>query len=506
MDSVLTNIAIVLTFFSWSVLAYYVVVNTIYLVLTVLAAVDFSKYLRRLPYAGHNDVFANPLTPAVSIIVPAHNEQAGIVDSVRAMLSLHYPQFEIVVVDDGSTDETFARVQAAFDLVQVPRRPIGNLAVMGRATSVHVPRNGEPVVVVRKVGAGTRADATNVGLNYAQHPLVCMIDADSLLDPSALMRVVKPFVDDPENVVATGGVVRPANGCEVVSGEIVDVKMPRSWLARIQVIEYLRSFLLGRTGWSTLQSLLIISGAFGMFRRDMVLEVGGMDPQTMGEDCELVAKIHKHLRSQGRRNYKVIFVSEPVCWTEVPTTFRVLARQRRRWTRGLAEVLWKHRDMMFSRRYGRIGMVVMPYFLVFELLGPIIELVGLLSIVALTGGWLASGYLGIESDLFNPQFALAFGLVALIYGFCLSVAAMTVEEFSFHRMRSRKDMAISFAASLFENIGYRQLHSLWRVQGIVWWLRRGSNEWGDMQRAGFSSQDVPATQREGAETEELVKQ
>lgn len=473
--------------FEWFVLAYFLVLNSTYLVMTLLAAVDFGRYLRRQPFAGHADVFANPLTPGVSVIVPAYNEEVGIIDAVRAMLSLHFPLFELVIVDDGSTDETFALLHGELDLVEVPRRATGDIVLLSEVKTVHVPRRGEPVVVVRKTNAQSRADALNAGINFAQHHLICMVDADSLLDPEALLRVVKPFVDDPTRVVATGGVVRPANGCRVEQGEIVEVGMPKGWLARIQVVEYLRSFLLGRTGWSSVQSLLIISGAFGMFRRDLVLELGGLEPHCLGEDAELVARVHRHLRDQGRKDYRIVFVSEPVCWTEVPSTRQVLARQRRRWSRGLAEVLWKHRVMMFNPRYGRIGLVVLPYYLFFELLGPIVEVLGVLTVFGLLSIWAAGQLLGQDAWLINTDFAVLFALVALGYGFLLSLAALTVEEFSFHRMSSWRDLVISFGASVLENVGYRQLHAWWRLKGLWWWLTQGDAAWGAMPRVGFAA-------------------
>lgn len=473
--------------FEMTVLAYFLILNSVYLLLTILATIDFSKYLRRSSYAGHEDVFANPMTPGVSIIVPAYNEEAGAVDSVRAMLSMRFPKFEVIMVDDGSTDSTFDRLQANFDLVEVPWSPSSDaIPTMGEILSVHVAQSGVPLTVVRKKNAKSRADATNAGINVSRMPLVCMVDADSLLDPEALLRVVKPFVDDPKRVVATGGVIRPANGCTVERGEVIRTSMPKGWLARIQVVEYLRSFLLGRTGWSVLDSMLVISGAFGLFRRDLILEVGGYDHQSMGEDAEMVAHLHQHLRDQGRRDYRIVFVSEPVCWTEVPETVKILARQRRRWSRGLAEVLWKYRQMMFNPRYGRMGLFVLPYYLFFELLGPIVEVLGFVVVGAAVAVGLVGLAIGVDLWFIDTQFAILFGIVALGYGFFLSVAAIAAEEFSFQRMLTWKDLGISLVASIFENVGYRQMHSWWRLRGLFWWLRRGEANWGAMPRVGFA--------------------
>jgi cellulose synthase/poly-beta-1,6-N-acetylglucosamine synthase-like glycosyltransferase len=301
-----------------------------------------------------------------------------------------------------------------------------------------------------------------------------MVDADSILDEEALLRVAKPFVDDPARTVATGGVIRAVNGSIVERGRLVEPRMPSGWLARIQVLEYLRSFLLGRTGWSRLGGLLIISGAFGLFRRDLVIEVGGLDLDCIGEDAELVARLHRHLRAQ-RKRYRIAFVPEPVSWTEVPSTYKTLAVQRRRWSLGLAQVLRKHRTMIGNPRYGRIGLVVLPYYLMFELLGPIVELFGLAAVVV-----------GVVLGMLNTHFAILFALFALGYGVFLSIAAVAVEEFSFHRYHRWRDLAVAISAAVLENLGYRQLHAFWRLRGLAQAVRGTDAAWGTMTRAGFT--------------------
>jgi cellulose synthase/poly-beta-1,6-N-acetylglucosamine synthase-like glycosyltransferase len=314
-----------------------------------------------------------------------------------------------------------------------------------------------------------------MGINVASRDLVVMVDADSVLDPDALLVVSKPFADDPQNVVATGGVIRAANGCRVVGGRVVDVRMPRSVVARIQVVEYLRSFLLGRAGWSQADALILISGAFGMFRRDILLEAGGLDADSIGEDFELVMRIHKMMKDS-KRDYRVVFVAEPVSWTEVPDTLAVLGRQRRRWHRGLWEVLWGYRRMTFNPRYGRIGMVALPYYWFFELFAPLLEVVGVIVVP-----------LGLLLGVVNVPFAVAFLLVAYVYAFFVTCAALLVEEISFHRYARWRDLGAIVLASVAENIGYRQLTALWRLQG--WWasLRKKKAVWGTMTRAGFGS-------------------
>ena len=464
----------VITAFDWFVLGYFVLLNSGYLLLIGVASLDVARWMRRFSFAAHDDIFANPLTPGVSVLVAAYDEELSIVASVDALLGLKYPEFEVIVVEDGSTDATFERLRQAFDLRPVERVIPNEVPTLGRVLSTHAPASDIPLLVVRKENTGRRSDPINVGINAARQPLMCVVDADSLLEQEALLRVVKPFIDDPR-VVATGGVIRAANGSRVERGRVTQAVMPRRWIERVQVLEYLRSFLLGRTGWSRLGALLIISGAFGVFRRDVVVEVGGMNLYTVGEDAELVASIHAHLR-RAKRNYRVAFVAEPVCWTEVPHSAAVLGRQRRRWSQGLGEVLWLHRRMMFNPRYGRIGLIALPYYLLFELIGPIVELSGIP--IVIVGD--ALGYVDVP-------FAVLFAAVAFGYGLFVSLSALAVEEFSFHRYSRWRDLGAAVLAAVVENIGYRQLHSWWRLQGLWRFIRGQEASWGVMTRAGFDS-------------------
>ncbi|HZI96468.1 MAG TPA: glycosyltransferase [Actinomycetales bacterium] len=464
-----------------AVLLYFLVINTSYLVLIVLASLEFTHHLRRQPFAGLEDAASSPLTQPISVVVPTYNEEVLIVPSVRAMLALRYPEHEVLIVDDGSTDATFERLAAAFDLVAIPRVVPQDVWTKEGVTSVWVPSDGRtPLVVVRKANSG-RSDAINVGINAAHYPLVAIVDADSILDPDALLVVAKPFSDDPLRVVATGGVVRAVNGCRVVAGRVVDVRMPKELLARIQVVEYLRAFLLGRTGWSRARSLLLISGAFGLFRRDVLVESGGLDAECIGEDFELVMSIHRRM-IRSKRDYRVVFVAEPVLWTEVPADRNVLGRQRRRWHRGLWEVLWKYRGMTFNPRYGRIGMVALPYYWFFELIAPLMELAGIVLVP-----------LGLVVGAVNTEFAVKFVLVAYAYALLITLAALAVEEFSFHRYARWRDLGTAVWASVLENVGYRQMTAWWRVQGLWSALTKRKQVWGVMTRQGFGDEALERT-------------
>jgi cellulose synthase/poly-beta-1,6-N-acetylglucosamine synthase-like glycosyltransferase len=277
-------------------------------------------------------------------------------------------------------------------------------------------------------------------------------------------------------MVAAGGAIRPVNGSRVVSGRIVNVRMPTSWLGRIQVVEYLRAFLLSRTGWSRFGGLILISGAFGIFRRDVVVEVGGLDTTSIGEDFELVLRLHRHLRDQDR-DYRVGFVPEPVSWTEVPTTFRVLRNQRRRWHRGLWETLWAYRGMLLRARYGKVGMVALPFYWAFELCAPLLEVYGIIIVP-----------LALALGVVNVPYALMFLLFAYGLAVLVTLSAMAAEEWAFHRHERWRDLGVTFVASVVENVGYRQLTVVWRLEG--WWasLRRRKQEWGVMTRSGFGDE------------------
>ncbi|HSO01640.1 MAG TPA: glycosyltransferase family 2 protein, partial [Gaiellaceae bacterium] len=431
-----------------------------------------SAHLRLRGHSPVAESFASPLTPPISILLPAYNEEAGVVESITSLLNLRYPEFEIIVVNDGSKDGTIGRLREAFDLVPV-RKALRQEIATAPVRAAYVSRRQRNLWVVDKENGG-KADALNAGVNAARYPYVCAIDADAVLEEEALLRVSTPILDDPDLVVATGGIVRIANGCVVDRGRIVSVGLPRSRLATLQVIEYFRAFLIGRIGWSRLNALLIISGAFGLFRRSLVTEVGGYATDTVGEDVELVVRLHRHLRERGEE-YRIEFVPDPVCWTEAPEGFRVLSRQRRRWHRGLGETLWRHRRLTFNPHYGHLGMQAFPYFLVFEFLGPVLELLGPPAIVV----WWSFGLLSLP-------FLLGFLAVAFLLGILLSIAALALEEFSFRRHRRNREVARLLFFSVVENLGYRQLVAFWRFLAFIDLARRRRG-WGEMQRKGFRS-------------------
>jgi cellulose synthase/poly-beta-1,6-N-acetylglucosamine synthase-like glycosyltransferase len=311
-----------------------------------------------------------------------------------------------------------------------------------------------------------------------------MVDADSLLDPEALLHVTRPFADDPTRVVAAGGVVRVANGSVVRHGRVTEVRMPRRALPRIQVVEYVRAFLIGRAGWSQAGGLLIISGAFGIFRASMVRTVGGLATDCLGEDAELVVRLHRWIgdtRTKGR----VVFIPEPVAWTEVPTDVRTLARQRRRWHRGLTEVFARHKSMIFRPRYGVIGVITLPWFWLFELMAPVVELVGLAYFVGIVVQLGLEEFGVVQVDIVDGWVIVLLFACATSYAIAVSLFALLSDELSFGRYSSVKDQFRAMIGAVQEHVGYRQITAWWRVQGMIDALRGSQAVWGDMKRRGF---------------------
>jgi cellulose synthase/poly-beta-1,6-N-acetylglucosamine synthase-like glycosyltransferase len=468
---VLRDVLLVYTVFTFF---YFAILNGLYLFLTLLAWREMGSEVRSRGYLGLDEVFRSPLTPGVSVLVPAFNEQAVIVESVRSLLALRYPIHEVVVVNDGSTDETLAVLRDAFDLASV-RKVVRDSIPTKPIRGTYVSRTHPNLLVVDKENGG-RSDALNVGINAARHPYVCVIDADSLLEEDALLKVAKPILDDPELLAATGGTIRIANGCVIDHGRVVEVRLPKSRFATVQVLEYFRSFLVARVGWSRLNALGIISGAFGLFHRPVLETVGGYWTETVGEDFELTLRLHRYLRDRGEP-YRIAFISDPVCWTEAPTEFSTLGRQRRRWQRGLWEGLRRHARLIGRPRYGILGLVAMPYFVLFEFLSPLFALLGL--VVTLLW-WLLGGL--------STVYFLAFVAVSIGLGLLLTISALALEEFSYQRYRKRREIARLVWYAVLENLGFRQLHDVWRAIGYVD-IARGKKSWGAQQRRGFATVD-----------------
>lgn len=460
-----------------ALIVYVAAINAIYLLLMLLGYF----VLRReegLPLDTREQLLRSPLLPSIAIVAPAYNEAATCRTSVRNMLALRYPNHEVIVVNDGSKDETLKILIDEFKLYRSGRIPLGSLAHKS-IRAVYESRDPIRLVVVDKENGG-KADAVNAGIDVARADLVCVADSDSLLEPDALLHVTRPFLEDP-TTIAAGGIVRVVNGCTVEGGQVKTVRAPRRLLPLFQAVEYLRAFLGGRVAFSFLNSLLIISGAFGLFDRKAVIEAGGYRSDAIGEDMELVTRLHRLWRS-AKRKYRIVFVPEPVCWTEVPETMRILRSQRNRWQRGTVDSLRRHKGMMLNPRFGGVGLFAFPYFFFFEMIGPAIELLGY-----------EMTLFGLAFNLIAPKIAILFLIVSILFGVLLSMSAVALEELTKRRYPGPADLARLFVASIVENLGFRQMLTIWRTRGLIDGLRGRKKGWGIMERRGFSATVLAVT-------------
>ncbi|HYL10576.1 MAG TPA: glycosyltransferase [Candidatus Acidoferrales bacterium] len=452
---------------------YYLVCNLAYLLMLLTALKTTAAHQRDLQSHRLGWIKDTPLAPPITILAPAHNEEKSIRVAVRNLLELDYPEIEVIVINDGSVDGTLEELNKEFRLrlirvVYIPQVQSAQVKALYRCEAD--PR----LLVIDKEPGGSKADAVNAGLNAVTSPYVCVVDADSILEKDALLRIMIPILADPKRVVCVGGIVRVLNGSEIEEGHMRRVRLPRKSIEVIQVVEYLRAFLIGREAWAHANMLMIISGAFGVFRTELVRAVGGYRPSAIGEDFDLVARMHRRLLEQGA-DYHISFVPDPVCWTEVPADLRSLARQRSRWQKGLLDVLWPNRDMLFRPRYGRIGCLALPYLWVYELLAPVIELGGIVTIAL-------AAWFGVLSRGFFIQF-LIFGYA---FATVISIGSVLQEEMTYKRYNDWKDVARLVSYCFFEHFPYRQLHMIWRLQGL-WQYMRGDVVWRPMKRQGLES-------------------
>ena len=460
-----------LVFFNLLILSYFVVGNGVYTALMVMSLRAIWIHSRRLAYQGLAELRGSSLTPPVTIIVPAWNEESIIVETVRSALAVDYPCSSVIVVDDGSTDSTLKRLAAAFKLApmeQVYHPTLPTRAVREFYFNPHLPN----LLVVHKQRGG-KPDALNTGINLCRSPYFCCLDADCILERDSILRLMDPILRSPKEIIVSGGIVRIINGSTEKSGQIVKLGLPATSLARFQVVEYLRSFLTGRNGWSLLKGTVIVSGALALFQHKAVMEVGGFSADTVTEDMDLIITL-RYWSAQKNRDIEMSFTSDPVCWTECPASLSMLKRQRRRWQLGLCQTLWKHRNMLFRRRYGMVGLFSLPFHLYVEGVGAIVEFLGYILVpLSFFGGFI------------SPALLLLLILLGLAYGGFLSVGAVLLEEMTYRRYPRTRDLLVLLAYGMLENMGYRQLILLFRVQGTLKFLV-GSHRWEKVMHQGES--------------------
>ncbi|HVS27515.1 MAG TPA: glycosyltransferase [Burkholderiales bacterium] len=435
----------------WFFLLYFIGMNCGYILLNLLSIGTLKNYMEAkdlgdLPraYSGYE--------PPISVLVPAYNEEAAIAGLVRSLLQLEYTEFEVIVINDGSKDDTLATLQREFSLLVFPEAYWQRIKGPG-VRAIYRSSVNPSLRVIDKENGG-KADALNAGINASRYPLFCAVDTDSILQRDSLLRMAQPFVENPDTV-AVGSMVRIANGCEVREGFLADIGLPRNRLALMQIVERLRTLLFGRLGWSFFNAVLIISDALTLFRKESVVEAGGYRVDAIDEDMELIVRLHRLLRLRGAR-YQITYVPDTICWTRVPENLSTLKRHRSRWQHGLVDSLALNLPLLFHRKGGMVSWLAFPFITLFEWLGPVIEVTGYLFMISA----FALGLISV------PAFAI-FLLVAIGFGMLLSMSSLALEELSIHLYPRPRQLAVLLAAAFLENLGYRQLVALWRSLGLM---------------------------------------
>lgn len=466
----------ILYYYNYLVLLYFLIIVTIYIFLNLISFINISKHAKRIKYVELKEIFRLHNFKPITVIVPAYNERNGIVDCVHSLLQLEYPDYQLIVVNDGSTDGTLEQLFENFKIRQASFTPYHEIASQP-IKAVYLSPAFPNLVVIDKENSG-KADSINAAINISRNPLITVVDADSILERDSLLKIVRPFMED-DNIVAVGATVSIANGCKINNGYIEEVGLSKSWLARFQVIEYLRAYLFGRNGFDSLNGILILSGAFSCFRRDALIEIGGYKAGSVGEDMQIIVRLQKELRMKNPKT-RVTFVPDPVCWKVVPEKIKSLSSQRARWQKGTIETIRRHKELFFNPDYEWLGMLVYPFYAFFEVFGPFIEITGYVVFVI-------SFYLGIVP----LNFAVAFFTAAFLYGVVLSTLSVCLEELSFKKYTKVKHLIILMIASLLENFGYRQMTAFWRFKGFIEYYM-GKRDWDKLEKKGFEQKNEEA--------------
>ena len=451
-------------------LIYLIGYSTFLLITVIVGSVEL--YTRRQQESMKSSFSRDYFIP-ISIIIPAYNEEITVVDTVRSLLSLDYRLYEIVIVDDGSKDQTAQKLIDAFSMKQV-HRPIRRVVPCRRDQFVYEATVDRiSITLVRKENGG-KADAINMGINTCRFPWFICMDADSALQRDSLSRIVRPILEQ-ENVVAVGGVVRPSNGVELKNGRIVSYHIPKNLLAAMQVMEYDRSFLASRILFDKFNGSLIISGAFGLFRKDLVIEAGGYDHSTLGEDMELVVKLHEYCLGNNIP-YSIRYVPDAVCWSQVPERFRDLCKQRSRWYLGLFQTMWRHKALLSHPSYGVVSVVSYVYFVVYELLSPFFELLGL-----------ATTTISYILGLLNPPFMVMLFFIYTVYGSILTLSCFFARIHTGDMRVTFQDSCKALLMSFLEICGLHWLMNYVRITAF-WGYRKKKMSWGRIERKKMNVQ------------------
>ncbi|WP_126427000.1 glycosyltransferase family 2 protein [Brevibacillus marinus] len=463
----------VLLFYGIFAVYYVITINSLYFFILLCSFTRIFQIRAHANYSRFPSLAGSEHVPPISILVPAYNEELTIIENVRSLLALHYPRYEVIVINDGSKDQTLQVLIDEFQLVYSQHMTMHRVLNTANVRGIYHNPAYPNLYVIDKDNGG-KADSLNAGINLSHYPLIASIDADSLLEKDALIRIAKVYMENPEETVAIGGNVRIGNGCRIEDGVVRDVRLPDKVLPMLQCVEYLKAFLGGRIGWSAINGLIIVSGAFGVFRKDYVIKVGGYRGGYPGEDMNIIIKLHKYML-ENKLPYRVAFCPDAVCWTQAPDTLKILGSQRRRWGRGnLKNMLEFGRHMVLRPRYKVFGLLTLPYNIIFETLNPYFRITGLLALIGYT-----------VMDMTNSQILLIYGLLNILYGVLLGVGSLLLEEIAFRRYPRISDIGKMLLYTVLMFLGYRQIGVVWRFLGHIEFFRN-NNTWGTMTRTSWN--------------------
>ncbi|OXM86274.1 glycosyltransferase family 2 protein [Paenibacillus rigui] len=456
------------------VIYYVVFINSLYLTILLFSFKKMYSIVKNSAYSRFKTLSGSEYVPPISILVPAYNEELTIIENVRSLLALNYPKYEVIVINDGSKDATVDILIHEFGLKPSDRKLRNKYLETAAVRAIYHNPHYPNLYLIDKNNGG-KADSLNAGINLSHYPLIASIDADSLLEKDALIRIAKVYMENPGETVAIGGIVRIANGCEIEDGIVKKVHLPDKMLPMFQTVEYLKAFLGGRIGWSSINGLIIVSGAFGVFRKDYVIKAGGYRGGYPGEDMNIIIKLHKYMLER-KLPYRVAYCPDAVCWTQAPDSLRILGSQRKRWGRGnLKNMIEYGIHLVFRPKYKIIGLLTIPYNIIFETLNPYFRFTGFLALV---------GY--VLLDLANWHVLVIFSLLNLLYGVLLGVGSLLLEEIAFRRYPRIRDVFKMIFFIVFMFLGYQQLGVIWRFLGHIEFFRN-NNTWGTMTRTSFSN-------------------
>ena len=456
--------------------AFSVVYILFYITLSFLSYWAIVEHLKSQKYLDEQILIRSNHILGVSVVAPAFNEGVNIIYNVKSLLSLTYPKFEIIIVNDGSTDDTLEKLIREFDLVKIDfyyQERIITQPVKGHYKSKNPAYS--KLLIVDKENGKSKADASNAGINSSQYPLFLCTDVDCILKKDTILKLAKPFMENDIRVIASGAGIRISNSCEVKEGFLYKVHFPKDWYPRFQELEYVRSFLFGRMAWSQINGLLLVSGGLGMFDKDIVIKSGGYWHKSLGEDMELITRMRKYMHEH-KQEFLIKYIPESLCWTEVPGTRQILLRQRIRWARGLVQTLYLHRDMFFKLKYGRTAFLVLPFFFMFEFLVPIIEFVGVIALIS-------SFFFGIT----NIPFLLIVSAVVYLFYLLITIISILIDEFLYKSYANYKELLILIAMAIIEPFVYHPLTVYASLKGYWNFFRQKEQKWGVMVRKGFDT-------------------